>query len=243
MCPGSEGDMKILVTGASRGIGRGIALVLGRAGHEIGALARSVDGLDSLATELRDAGATIAVAPLDLRRAKDIEPAIDRLTDALGGVDALVNNAGLVIRKSILDLEIDEWRAMMETNVDGPYLVTRAVLPRLRAQGHGHIVNVSSISGRLPLANGSAYAASKFALTGWSESLFLELRDFGIKVSTVYPGSVDTGSHRHDPNADHSWKVTPEEVGEACRAILETSPHNVVSRLEIRPLRKPGSIR
>jgi len=145
-----------------------------------------------------------------------------------------------VTRKSALEISLEEWRDLIDTNVHGLFHATRAVLPRLTEQGHGHIINVSSISGRLPLPGGSAYAASKYAGTGFSESLFHEVREFGVKVSTIFPGSVDSASHRHDPSEDTNWKVQPEEVGDACRALLETSPGNCISRLEIRPLKKPN---
>jgi len=127
---------------------------------------------------------------------------------------------------------------MIETNVSGVFHATRAVLPYLKAQGHGHIINVSSISGRLPLQGGSGYAASKYAVTGFSESLLLEVREHGIKVTTIFPGSVDTASHQAAGD-DASWKVRPEEIGQACRDVLRTAPGTCISRLEVRPLKPP----
>lgn len=231
--------MIVLVTGASRGIGRGIATVLARHGHKVGLAARSEEGLREVRDELRAAGGVCEAVACDVCDAAATEAALGRLIERLGGVDALVNNAGVVIRKDVLALSLDEWRQTMATNVDGVFHATRAVLPRLKAQGRGHIVNISSISGRVPLPGGSAYAASKYAVTGFSESLFEEVRGFGVKVTIVFPGSVDSASHRADAVAPEAWKVTPEEVGEAVRGALETSATNCISRLEIRPLRKP----
>lgn len=227
--------MKVIITGASKGIGRGIAQVLAADGMEVGLLARSTDQLKSLHAEITEAGGTSHVAPCDLRQPDRTEAAIGSLIDELGGVDALINNAGIVTRKSAWDIRLDEWHAMMETNVNGMFYATRTVLPHLKRQQSGHIINISSISGRLPLPGGSAYAASKYAVTGFSESLFQEVRDEGIKVTTIFPGSVDT-----NPDADSGWKVTPEEVGEACLGILKTRPENLISRVEIRPARKPA---
>ena len=153
-------------------------------------------------------------------------------------MDALINNAGLVIRKNVFDIAVDEWRAMIDTNINGVFFATRAVLPYFKSQQRGHIVNVSSISGKVPLPGGSGYAATKFAVTGFSQSLFHEVRDYGIKVTTIYPGSVDSESHRHDPAADNFWKVTPAEVGAAVRDVLRTAAGTVISEVEIRPLRK-----
>jgi len=234
----ARSGMKVIVTGASMGIGRGIARVLARNGCALGVLARSEAALEELSEELHEYAA-VAYAPCDLRRWDQAGRAIRELTDALGGLDAIVNNAGLVIRKSIIDLSLDEWHDMVETNINGLYYGIRAALPTFLEQGHGHIVNVSSISGRVPLPGGSAYAATKYAVTGLSQSMFQELRDHGIKVTTVYPGSVDSASERHDSDADHSWKVTPDEIGEACHFALTARPGTLVSEIEVRPLNKP----
>ena len=231
--------MKVIVTGASRGIGRGIASFLGKDGHTVALLARSADLLAEVLESIRKQGGEGCCVPCDLRNPESVTKGIAQAIDQLGGVDALINNAGLVIRKDVFSIEPDEWRDMMDTNVNGLFYATRAVLPTMREQGYGHIVNISSISGHVPLPGGSAYAASKFAVSGFSQSLFQEVRDYGIKVTTIYPGSVDSESHRHEPDADHSWKVQPEEVGQAVRDLLQTSPTTVISELEIRPLGRP----
>ena len=234
--------MKIIITGASRGIGRGIATFLAREGFELGLLARSEDLLAELHQEIESVGGRCAHASCDLRDADGTRDTIERLVEELGGLDGLINNAGLVIRKDAFTLSLEEWRAMLETNVAGLFHATRAVLPRMKSQGRGYIINISSISGRLPLPGGSGYAATKYAVTGFSDSLFLEVREHGIQVTTVYPGSVDSASHR-DEGEDTSWKVKPEEVGQACRDILRMAPGTCVSQLEIRPLRRPPAVR
>jgi NADP-dependent 3-hydroxy acid dehydrogenase YdfG len=231
--------MRVIVTGASKGIGRGIATALARDGFQIGALARSEDLLKELRAEIQAGGGTCHIATCDIRNQQATEAAIASLIEQLGHLDALINNAGLVIRKDAFHLSMEDWHALIDTNVNGLFYATRAVLPNLRDQGSGHIINISSISGRVPLPGGSAYAASKYAVTGFSQSLFQEVRDYGIKVTVVYPGSVDSQSHRHDADADHSWKVEPEEVGEACVAILRTAPGTLISELEIRPVGRP----
>ena len=230
--------MKVIVTGASGGIGRGIATVLAGSGCAVGVLARSGDKLESLREEISAAGGTCHASAIDLRSEKEAAAGLNALAEALGGVDALINNAGLVILKSALDLEPDEWRAMVETNINGLFYATRAVLPGMIDRGSGHIVNISSISGYFPLGGGSGYAATKYAVTGFSESLFHEVREHGIKVTTVFPGSVDSDSHRHQGD-DGSWKVKPEAVGKAILDLLKTEAGNCISRLEIRPLRRP----
>ncbi len=230
--------MKVIVTGASSGIGRGIATVLAGGGCAVGALARSGDKLESLREEISAAGGTCHTRIVNLRSEEETAAGIAALAEALGGVDALINNAGLVILKGALALELDEWHAMVETNLNGLFYATRAVLPGMVENGSGHIVNISSISGYFPLGGGSGYAATKYAVTGFSESLFHEVREHGIKVTTVFPGSVDSDSHRHRGD-DGSWKVKPEEVGKAILDLLKTDAGNCISRIEIRPLQRP----
>ncbi len=231
--------MRVIVTGASRGIGKGVATYLAMDGCTVGLIARNAEMLGDVCAGIRERGGTAFGAACDLRDFEMTRAAVESLAEDLGGVDALINNAGVVLRKSVWDIGIDEWRAMLETNVSGVFHATRAVLPRFKAQGRGHIINVSSISGKVPLPGGSAYAATKYAVTGFTQSLFGEVRDFGIKVTAIFPGSVDSASHRHDPAAGVSWKVTPEEIGQACAQVLRSAPGTVISEVEIRPLRRP----
>jgi len=231
--------MNVIVTGASKGIGAGIATFLAMDGYNVGLMARSKDLLEDVRQSIEEEGGTCSSAACDVCDADQVSYAVAALADRLGGIDALINNAGLVIRKDIFEISTGEWHAMINTNVNGAFNVTRAVLPYFQEKGEGRIINISSISGKVPLPGGSGYAASKYALTGLSQSLFHELRDHGITVTAVYPGSVDSASHRHDPGADHSWKVQPEEVGQACRDVLRMRPGCAISELEIRPLARP----
>jgi NADP-dependent 3-hydroxy acid dehydrogenase YdfG len=233
--------MKVIVTGASRGIGRGIATYLAKEGFELGLLARSEEDLRELQQEILAHGGQCYIHACNLRDERNTEFAIATLIEFLRGVDALINNAGVVIRKSIFDITPDEFRELVETNLNGLFYATRAVVPIMREQGHGHIINISSVSGKVPLPGGSAYAATKYAVTGFSQSLLQEVRDSGIKVTTLYPGSVASRSRRHDPNEDDAWKVQPEEVGAVCATVLCAAPGTVISEVEIRPLVKPKS--
>ncbi len=231
---------KVIITGASKGIGKGIADVFAEKGYHLGLIARSSDLLEDMRYKIISNGGVCHVSNCDLRDQEHVTLAVQKQIELLGGVDALINNAGQIIRKSVLDISLDEWHAMMDTNVNGVFYTTRAVLPTMKEQGSGHIINISSISGKLPLPGGSGYAASKYAVTGFSESLFQEVRQWGIKVTTVFPGSVDSASHRHNPKEDHSWKVRPEDVGIACHDILSARGNTLISQLEIRPSKKPG---
>jgi NADP-dependent 3-hydroxy acid dehydrogenase YdfG len=230
--------MIALITGASEGIGRGIVDVFANAGITVAAIARDMDKLHALQDDLNDEGVPLHIYSCDVSDFKQCEETIAKIESDLDGtIDVLVNNAGVVIRQSIEDLGLDDWHQMVQTNVNGVFYMSKLVIPAMKKKGIGHIINMSSISGYHPLPGGSGYAATKYAVTGLSESMFHELRDYGIKVTTVFPGSV--GSNSHGDGSDDSWKINPEEVGEACYHIINTSTGNCISRVEIRPLKKP----
>jgi 3-oxoacyl-[acyl-carrier protein] reductase len=218
-----------LVTGASRGIGRAIALRLA-ATHDLTAVARSPDDLARLADEVGAAGGRCDVVPLDVA-----DPAA--VADALGGRDAdvLVNNAGVGVLKPLLELTPAEWHRMVDVNLNALYHVTRAVLPGMVARGRGHVVIVGSIAGRSAFVGGAGYAATKHAVMGFAESLMLEVRDAGVKVSVVSPGSVATEfSGRGGPKA--GGQLDPDDVAAAVAYAVATPPEVLVHRVEVRIL-------
>ncbi len=218
-----------LVTGASRGIGRAIALRLA-ATHDVTAVARSPDDLARLADEVGAAGGRCDVVPLDVA-----DPAA--VAAALAGreVDVLVNNAGVGVLKPLLELTPAEWHRMVDVNLNALYHVTRAVLPGMVARGRGHVVIVGSIAGRSAFVGGAGYAATKHAVMGFAESLMLEVRDAGVKVSVVSPGSVATEfSGRGGPKA--GGQLDPDDVAAAVAYAVATPPEVLVHRVEVRIL-------
>jgi NADP-dependent 3-hydroxy acid dehydrogenase YdfG len=217
-----------VVTGASRGIGRAIALRLAQR-FDIVATARSTGELESLAAEIARAGGQCHPISLDVTDARAV-------ADALTGIEAdvLVNNAGVASMKRFLELSPEEWHRMVDVNFNALYHVTRALLPGMVERGHGHVVNVGSIAGRGALVGGTCYAATKHAVMGLSESLMLEVRDFGVRVSVVMPGSVATGLF--PDGTDTSWMLRPEEVAESVSHIIEAPPEVLVFTLEVRAL-------
>lgn len=221
----------VLVTGASRGIGRAIALKLA-ATHHIVAAARSAQALADLAEAITDAGGSCEALPLDVTD-------WGAVAGALGGrsVDVLVNNAGSGPIKPFLDIAPEEWHRMVDLNLSSLYHVTRALLPGMIQRQHGHIVNIASIAGRSGFVGGSCYAATKHAVMSFSECLMLEVRDHGVKVSVVSPGSVATG---FSPNAAaESWRLAAGDVADAVAAVVYTGPEVLIHRLETRPLKPP----
>ena len=208
-----------VVTGASRGIGRAIALRLATT-YDILAIARSRPALDELAAEVRRAGGRCDAKALDLADAAAV-------AEGLEGVDAhvLVNNAGVGNMKPLLELTPDQWHQTVDVNFNALYHVTRALLPRMIAHKAGHIVIIGSISGRSAFVGGTCYAATKHAAMAFAESLMLEVRDQGVKVSIVNPGSVATEfSTKRDP----SWMLSAEEVAESVAHVLDTPPDVLV---------------
>ena len=216
-----------VVTGASRGIGRAVALRLAK-DYDILAIARTKQALDTLAADVRAAGGACRVAALDLRDFASIPRLLE-------GVDAqvLVNNAGIGPVKPMLELTPNDWQSMVDVNFNALYHVTRAALPRMIARKAGHVVIIGSIAGRSAFAGGTCYAGTKHAAMAFAECLMLEVREHGVKVSIVNPGSVATEfSHHKDP----SWMLSPEEVAESVARVIDTPPDVLIHRVEIRAL-------
>lgn len=226
-----------LVTGATEGIGRATAFALGRAGYRVAACARTEAKLDALVRELAAEGIEAAGAAADVGVAAEVAGAVERLTAALGEVDVLVNNAGVLIARPVEELSLEEWDVTMATNLRGLFLMTRAVLPGMRARGRGTIVNVASLAGRNGFAGGTAYTASKHGVLGFSRSLMLEVRKQGIRVVAVCPGSVATGMLRDQPmlKSDPARILRPEDVAETILHAIRLPDRAMVSELDIRP--------
>jgi 3-oxoacyl-[acyl-carrier protein] reductase len=226
-----------LVTGATEGIGRAIAFALGLAGWQVGVCARTAPKLESLLAELAAAGIRAAGRPCDVADPAQVEALVAHVTTALGPVDVLVNNAGVAVLKPFAELSLAEWDAMMATNVRSLYVVTRAVLPGMRERRRGAVVNISSLSGKRGFAGGTAYAASKHAVMGFSESLMLEVRRDGVRVITICPGSVDTKIiHEQTVFEREAARILqPEDVAEVVLTALRLPARATLSELEIRP--------
>ncbi len=226
-----------LVTGATHGIGRATAFALGRAGYRVGVCARTAAKVESLVAELGAAGIEAAGRAADVADPVQVTSVVEHVSTALGEIGVLVNNAGVLIARPIEELTLEDWDATMATNLRGLFLMTRAVLPPMRARGHGAIVNVASLAARNGFAGGSAYVASKHAVLGFGRALMLELRKEGIRVITVCPGSVDTGMLRDQPmpKSDPGRILEPEDVAETILHSLRLPERALVSEVDIRP--------
>jgi 3-oxoacyl-[acyl-carrier protein] reductase len=226
-----------LVTGATEGIGRATAFALGRAGWQVGVCARTASRLDALLAELAAAGIRTAGRAGDVGDERDAPAIVRQVTDVLGAVDALVNNAGVLIAKPFEELTPAEWDRTMATNVRSLFLMTREVLPEMRRRRSGAVVSVASLAGRNGFVGGTAYAASKHAVLGFSKSLLLEVRRDNIRVVAICPGSVGTAMLRDQPllKADPAKILRPEDVAATILHALELPERALVSELDIRP--------
>lgn len=231
------GSRVAFVTGATEGIGRAVAWSLGRAGWQVGFCARNGHKVAAVQRELEEAGIVAAGVPADVGVEADVTRAVQDVAGRLGPIDTLVNNAGVLIAKPFLELTLEEFDRTMTTNVRSLFLVTRAVLPAMRAQGRGDIVNIASLAGRNGFAGGTAYTASKHAVLGFSRSLMLETRKEGIRVVAICPGSVATTMLTDQPmlKADHERILRPEDVAATVLAALLLPERALVSELDVRP--------
>ncbi|MGC8915429.1 MAG: SDR family oxidoreductase [Thermoanaerobaculum sp.] len=222
-----------LVTGGSRGIGLAIARKLLELGARVVVTGRRTENAKQALAELAPWGAVHGLAG-DVRDPNFCAHLVEEAVRWGGGLDVLVNNAGVGIFKPVAETTLEEFRLQLETNLFGVFYLCRAALPHL-LQAQGFIVNVASLAARNPFAGGAAYCASKAALVMFSECLMQEVRQQGVRVASVLPGSVDTEFGGGSPGA--SWKLAPEDVAQAVVDLLLFPPRALPSLVELRPSR------
>ncbi len=229
-----------LVTGGSRGIGRAIATRLMEAGAAVAICsthAESVEeGIQALRALSSKSGVKIAGKQADVSDRNSVAELFSWFDQEFEGLDILVNNAGVGIFKDLGSMDAEEWRSVIGTNLDGVYYCIHEALPRLRKRGGGWIVNIASLAGKNVFAGGAAYNASKFGLCGMSEAVMLDHRYEGIKITSVLPGSVNTGFGR---SGSADWKIAPEDVADAVAMVLGMPDRTLISHVEIRPSKPP----
>jgi 3-oxoacyl-[acyl-carrier protein] reductase len=232
--------MAVLITGGSKGIGRSTAEALVDAGVHVTITARDAAAVADVAAmlEARGGGRALGLA-VDVRDFEAQERAVAETVSAYGRLDALIANAGIGRFGSIADLSLDDWHAVIDTNLTGVFYSIKAAIGPLTAS-QGTIVTIGSLAGANFFAGGSAYNASKFGLTGFTQAVMLDLRDRGIKVSTIMPGSVATAFGGRDPKPDDDWKIQGEDIAEMVLYLLRTHPRALPSKIEVRPSRPPA---
>ena len=226
-----------LVTGGSRGIGFAVAASLLNSGDSVAITGTSSDGVHEAAKSLAQRATPDRVLPVvcDVREAPAVEAALRTVERHFGGIDVLINNAGIGVGAPIADLSEDEWHRIIDTNLTGVYHCCKAVIPRLRRRGGGWIINISSLASKNPFVGGAAYCASKAGLNAFSEALMQELRYDNIRVSYVLPGSVATGFSGRTSSTGDDWRLSPDDVAQVIVDLLSHPGRSLPSRVEIRP--------
>jgi NADP-dependent 3-hydroxy acid dehydrogenase YdfG len=230
---------RALVTGGSKGIGLAIAEALAKEGVEVAICGRQDKELRQALEQINKAAphTRMTACVADVSKPADVSNLFTHIDRELGGLDILINNAGLGIFRPTADLTIEEWDQMLGVNLSGTFYCSRLALPRLRQAGAGFIINVSSLAGKNPFAGGSGYNASKFAVNGFSEAMMLDHRNDNIRVSYIMPGSVDTEFSGKATQEKSSWKISPGDIADIVLHILQMPKRTLISRVEVRPSR------
>jgi len=225
-----------VVTGGSRGIGLAIARALVADGVQVAITGRSAAHLSSARPKIEAAGpGAVETLQADVRNHEAVRGAIDAAVARFGGLDILINNAGVGLFSDVASMTPAQWAEVIDTNLTGVFNACHAALPHLRRRGGGFIINISSLAGKNPFANGAAYCASKSGLNAFSEALMQEVRYDDVRVSYVMPGSVATAFSSGDEAKGADWKIAPEEVPEVVVNLLRHDPRSLPSRVELRP--------
>ncbi|PSL07740.1 SDR family oxidoreductase [Cecembia rubra] len=224
-----------LITGGSKGIGYGIAAALVAEGMHVAITSRSLAAAQEAANELNKIGKGKAIAiEADVRDYTSQEDAVNQVLDEWGSLDLLVANAGIGHFAPIEDLTLAQWHETIDTNLTGVFYSIKASIEALKAS-QGLFVSISSLAGTNFFAQGSAYNASKFGVTGFTQAAMLDLRKYGIRCTTIMPGSVATYFNNHTPNEKDAWKIQIEDLGQMVVDLMQMHPRTLPSKIEVRP--------
>jgi hypothetical protein len=224
-----------LITGGSKGIGFGIAQSMLEAGMNVAITSRHQQGVDEATHELSKirTGNIIGLVA-DVRVFEDQKNAVAQTVAAFGQLDALIANAGVGHFASITDLTVEQWQETIDTNLTGAFYSIKAAIDAL-IHTKGYYISIASLAGTNFFPTASAYNASKFGLVGFTQAIMLDLRDAGVKCSTIMPGSVATHFNNHEPNEADAWKIQPEDIGQMVVDLLKMNPRTLPSKIEVRP--------
>lgn len=228
-----------LITGGSKGIGYGVAAALMEHNMKVAITSRSQSNAEEAANKLNQLGKGEALGiAADVRDFNSQQKVVDKILQEWGQLDLLVANAGLGHFASIEDMTLDQWNETIDTNLTGVFYSIKASLEALKAS-KGYIITISSLAGTNFFPQGSAYNASKFGLTGFTQSVMLDLRQHGIKVTTIMPGSVSTYFNNHQPDVQDDWKIQIEDLGQMVVDLMQMHPRTLPSKIEVRPTQPP----
>lgn len=224
-----------LITGGSKGIGFGIAAALMAEGMNVAITSRSLESAQEAAAELNKSGKGKALAiEADVRDYTSQENAIKQVMEKWGRLDLLVANAGIGHFAPVEEFSLAQWHETIDTNLTGVFYSVKAGFEALK-ESKGYFISISSLAGSNFFANGSAYNASKFGVTGFTQAAMLDLRKYGIRCTTIMPGSVSTYFNNHVPNDKDGWKIQIEDLGQMVVDLMQMHPRTLPSKIEVRP--------
>lgn len=232
--------MKVaLITGGSKGIGFGIAESLLKSGYKVAITSRTIDSANQAASQLVEHGDVLAIEA-DVKNFQSQQDAVNVVVEKWGQLDILIANAGVGAFAPIDEMDVEQWNDIIDTNLTGVFYSIKASVDQIK-KNQGYIFTISSLAGTNFFAGGSAYNASKFGLTGFTQSVMLDLRKYGVKVSTIMPGSVASHFNDHSPDAENdAWKIQPEDMGKLIVDLLAMPARTLPSKIEIRPTTPKG---
>ena len=224
-----------LITGGSKGIGYAVAEAMVKDGMNVCITSRNATEVEEAAEQLNALGGGKALGlACNVRNFEEQEQAVEKILAEFGSIDSLIANAGVGRFAPIDEMSLDEWNDVIDINLTGVFYSVKACVEALK-KSKGFIITISSLAGTNFFAQGAAYNASKFGLTGMSQAMMLDLRKYDIKVSTIMPGSVSTYFNGHVPNDADAWKIQPEDIAEMVMYLLNTPAQTLPSKIEVRP--------
>ena len=228
-----------IVTGAGRGIGRAVASHLAECGCRIVLAARTLTQLEQVQQEIVTSGGEAIAIPADLTRDDEIQRLVEETQQRLGPPDILINNAGWGKRAPVVKVSPEDLDQTLQLNLRAPIILAQAFVPGMIEKGEGAVINIGSVSGKTGEANGAAYSASKFGLIGFTQSLYEEVREYGIKVAVILPGFVDTPLIPPNRQLDRSKMIQPADVAHTVGYILKSAPTCCPVEITLRPQKSP----
>lgn len=226
-----------IVTGASRGIGKAIAVNFAREGMNLALFGRDSRSLNEAADICRESGSEVLTFSGDVADVNFVNGSVDKVLEKLGSVDHLINNAGVAVFKKFVDTEFEDFELQINTNVYGIFHFTKKIIPHFIKQGSGSVINISSLAGKNGFQFGTTYAATKHAVMGFTRSLLLEVREFNIRVAAVCPGSVATDMIINSDMKPASLEkvLDPKDIADVVSTMVKLPVRAVISEVEIRP--------
>lgn len=223
------------ITGGTHGIGFGVAKKLVEEGMRVAISGRNLEVAEKAARELGDEKQVLAIQS-DVTCFENEEKAVKKIIDHFGQLDLVLANAGVGHFSPVDELKIDDWKQMIETNLNGVFYTLKASVEALK-KSEGYYMTLASLAGANFFANGAGYNASKFGVVGFTQAAMLDLRKHNIKVTTIMPGSVSSQFNQHEPSEEDSWKIQPEDIGHLVWDLLQMHPRTLPSKIEVRPTR------